>query len=191
MSALLTKAGDPPGVVVKSDPSVSFVQLDPWSTPDARPLPEALAPWLREMGSLTLRLRAHAPGFALELLGYRELMFDATIAPLLGESHGLCREVVLHAGGRPCVYGWTLLPARGMACATLGNQGETPLGELVFRHREAQRHLLEVARFAVERSRWSPAATLWGRRSLLALDGVPLLVHELFLPGLFDAKESV
>jgi chorismate--pyruvate lyase len=78
-----------------------------------------------------------------------------------------------------------------MRCAALAGQGQTPLGELVFTSGAAQRRELQVATFAVEQSRWCRAAIVWGRRSLLEWQGIPLLVHELFLPGLVDDKESM
>lgn len=175
--------------MVNSESFIPLEQLTPWQDPQVELLPPGLVPWLLESGSLTRRLREQLADFSLTLLGYRSLALDGEASQLLGEGCGQCREVILHGGGAPCVYGWTLLPARAMATAQLSGQGETPLGELIFAHPQAQRSRLQLARFRVAANPWSPAAELWGRRSLLFLQGVPLLVHELFLPGLFDAKE--
>ena len=179
------------GGVVKSELYLSRSPLQSWCEPSGRTLPAVLAPWLLESGSLTQRLRDHGEGFALELLGYHDVMLAEDEARWLGERQARCREVVLSLAGTACVYGWTLVPQRGMRCAALAGQGQTPLGELVFTSGAVQRRELQVATFAVEQSRWCRAAIVWGRRSLLEWQGIPLLVHELFLPGLVDDKESM
>lgn len=190
MNELLTRAGSyPDGKMVNTGTSIPCKQISAWAEPADVSLPAALSPWLCEMSSLTRRLRSRFADFSLELLGCHEVVLSDPEQQWLGGGLGLCREVILHGGGQPCVYGWTLSPK--YPDEPLSGLGSTPLGELVFAHSQAVRTHLAVARFAVADNPWSPAAILWGRRSLLRLAQTPLLVHELFLPGLPDAKESL
>jgi len=102
----------------------------------------------------------------------------------------LVREVVLCGGGTPWVYARSIIPLSTLTGRqrSLRKLDARPLGALLFSDRGMRRGPLEIARVpgALIPDELAPAsAQLWGRRSLFFLDGKPLLVSEIFLPG-FD-----
>ncbi len=102
------------------------------------------------------------------------------------------RAVRLCCGQQPWVYAHTVIPHYSLhrSLRRLTQLGNRSLGAFLHQSRRAQRSLVEYARFTPKHWLFQQATTdlqinskrLWGRRILFHLDGVPLLVHELFLP---------
>ena len=116
---------------------------------------------------------------------------------LLGMRRGeiaVIREVLLLCDEQPWVFARTLIPIhslRGRA-RRLTRLGERPLGEVLFSQPGLRRGAIQVARLLSGHRLFAAAVTglgevpaqLWGRRTLFYYAGKPLLVNEIFLPGL-------
>jgi chorismate--pyruvate lyase len=169
------------------------------STPRWRPIarlttatvPAPWLHWLADDGSLTQRLiQASAGDFGVELLRQRVALPRHDEANALGLAqgrHALVREVVLKGLDLPWVYARSILPLATLTgrLRALRHLDNRPLGALLFADKSMARGDIEIA--AIDpRSlplRLGGQAPLWGRRSLFYLDGKPLLVSEIFLPG--------
>lgn len=115
---------------------------------------------------------------------------------LLGMPQGqtaLLREVELLCDEQPWVFARTLIPAsslRGRA-RCLAHLRSKPLGAVLFADPATRRLALEVARLDARHALFHAAsahlsekpAELWGRRTLFAYAGKPILVNEIFLPA--------
>lgn len=169
-----------------------------WLKPQRRLMPQSLASWLTDTGSLTRRLQqTNQHGFAVDLLG------NSWIKPLTDESLrlnlGLAeisfqREVRLMDGDRANVYARTIVPLKTYkAMPYRFNQlGNKPLGEVLFTDPSVRRGAIEVAclrpgqwlyEMAVLEENIRPAQ-LWARRSQFFIQDKPLLVNEIFLPAI-------
>lgn len=159
--------------------------------------PGFLHPWLADSGSLTARIVARCNTFQVRVLGERRALPCPDERTLLGLSpgrHAWIREVLLIADGVPVVFAHSalaphdLIGAWHMARAI----GSRPLGAALFADPGIQRGPLSTARLGVAHPlhRHAVAATgqalptLWGRRSRFCRQGRPLLVTEVFLPGI-------
>jgi len=111
-----------------------------------------------------------------------------------GEEAALLREVHLLCNGRVCVFARTLIPRSSLRghCQRLARLGERPLGEVLFADPSMQREPFEIAtlvrghslyRLALRGLECRPRA-IWGRRTLFRIEERPLLVYEIFLPGI-------
>lgn len=158
-------------------------------------VPERLRPWLAEPGLLTARVRA-ACGEATVLRMLR--LEPAPLAPHLGRRLGvadtgcLLREVEINCGATRWVFAQSVFPdstvARHPWLADLGDNG---LGEALSAVTGVVREPLEYLELApsheLVRAAQAGGATarpLWARRAIYRLDGWPILVQEVFLPGL-------
>ncbi|MCS3457572.1 chorismate--pyruvate lyase [Aeromonas sp. BIGb0405] len=174
---------------MKSELTVPLMRISDWLAPASAMPPAELAPWLLDTGSMTARLRRHNTHFSLELLGHHHQALTPDEQDLLGVVTGLRREVILHGDGGPAVLGWTLFADAALSGAALNQLGEQPLGDRIFGVAPAQRDGLQLARFELM-DEAGEAGVVWGRRSRLYLNGWPLLVHEVLLPGLGCAMQS-
>jgi chorismate--pyruvate lyase len=106
----------------------------------------------------------------------------------------LVREVLLHAAGRPLVLAHSVVARRDISGAwrrVLG-LGARPLAVALFADPLVSRTPLEYARIDRRHPLWRRARALlardlpvlWARRSLFRRRGRPLMVTEVFLPGL-------
>lgn len=156
-----------------------------------------LAHWLRDRGSLTQRIQQRCANFEVRNLrsGLARIALDESA--LLGIApHQLAwsREVFLYADGQPVVFAHSALAAghlRGVwsEVRTLGNK---PLGALLFAHPLVERRPLHYRSLRSTHRLYRRAAAmqadpphrLWARRSLFYIDDAPLLVTEVFLPGI-------
>jgi chorismate--pyruvate lyase len=166
--------------------------------PRSRALPAGLQDWLFDPGSLTQRLRQVCPEqVTLQLLGqYRARPLPSEIRALRLErrSYVWIREVHLFCGDQPWVFARTLVPPATLRgrCRQLIHIGNRPLGELLFNDPGVKRGPIEVACLApchrLHRQAFGQQAErpdlLWGRRSIFRVDGLPLLICEIFLPDL-------
>lgn len=154
--------------------------------------------WLKTPTSLTAKLKDRCPDLQVEVLS------ECFETPLLSEAQKLglapdeevwVRCVVLKCKDTHWVYARTVIPAMGPhnPWQELQKLGNKPLGEVLFEMPSVQRSTFEFSKDAL--SHWphlmrrinNPLmAKLPGfaRRSIFHERGAPLLLTEVFLPGL-------
>ena len=162
----------------------------------------ALAPWLRDHGSLTRRIQQRCREFRVHNLfdGLAPAIRDESI--LLGiptNQHAYTREVLLIADNRPVVFAHSVVAASQLngAWQALQHLGNCSLGSLLFSHPLVERKPLRYRKLrpghALQRratvALGTIPVTLWARRSLFVLHGAPLLVTEVFLPGILELSK--
>ena len=163
-----------------------------------RDVPEPVLRWLLDPASLTRRILAACQGrFRVEVL------FQGWARPQHNElrelgmrqgSTGFVREVHLLCDDRPWVFARTVIPRTTLTgprrCLT--RLKSRPLGAVLFADPSMQRGPVEIAQLtpcdklypaAIQHLSQHPEK-IWGRRSLFTLGGKPLLVSEIFLPGI-------
>ncbi|MDH5183144.1 MAG: chorismate lyase [Gammaproteobacteria bacterium] len=159
-------------------------------------LPQQVACWLLDRGSLTQRMIKSCGGrFRVQLLSQswqRPLREESLMLGIDPHQWILTRHVLLLCDDVPWVYARTVIPRKTLSGhhRRLANLGERPLGAVLFADRHMSRGEVEVAHLYPHQSLYrqieqaSPCAgeTLWGRRSLFQLSNKPLLVYECFLP---------
>lgn len=162
-----------------------------------------LSRWLRDHGSLTRRIQQRCTGFAVRSVrnGLARIALDESALLGIAPSQlAWSREVFLYADGRPVVFAHSALAAEHLrgawySVATLGNQ---PLGALLFAHPLVERKQLHYKALRNTHPLYQSAAVvlhapplrLWARRSLFYLHDAPLLVTEVFLPGILSLGDS-
>lgn len=163
-----------------------------------RPAPGAgrHLPWLTDRGSLTDRVRARSSRFGVRLLyqGPRRPTLDERAvlgarAPLV-----LVREVCLDCGDEPVVFAHSVARLRDLRgpWRVLARLGARPLGAALFSNPRVLRRPLRFRRLGRKdelQARALAASSvvlraLWARRSLFTLHNSPILVTEVFLPGI-------
>lgn len=159
--------------------------------------PTHLRPWLTDEGSLTARLVARCKQLRVRVLRQGMNLPNEDERALIGldrHRHAWLREVLLVADDAPVVFAHTVLAPddrRGpwrLATAI----GGRPLGAALFADPLIVRGRLHTARLDAAHPLHRRAAaalgvplpSLWARRSRFLRDGRPLLVTEVFLPGL-------
>ena len=160
--------------------------------------PPGILAWLADSGSLTQRVRKACHGrFSVKVLrqGYSR--------PYYGESKLLCvrptsaaviREVQLQCNDHPWVFARTIIPVGSLkgSARRLTLLGNRPLGAVLFADPTAKRSQMQFAELFEGHSLFESAVdglpvrphSLWGRRTLFHLAGKPLLVNEIFMPGI-------
>lgn len=159
--------------------------------------PAPLWGWLTDSGSLTARLKARCKRFAVLVLRSTQAMPVEDERRLVGLARGRVawlREVLLLADGEPVVFAHTVLAPRHLrgAWRMAAGIGGRPLGAALFADPAIARGALHCERLsaghplhrAAERAYGAKLPTLWARRSRFLRDGCPLLVTEVFLPGI-------
>ena len=161
-------------------------------------LPEEVQSWVYEAGSLTRRLRCfYGDSFAVKILFHRwkpAFLSECRLLHLPHQQYNLIREVLLHADGKPLILARTILPEKTIKIAkrNLSHLGTRPLGEVIFSYPNLERLQLDIT--AVKPDTWSAKLqnqvnipqTIWGRRTVYAIQKHPLLVSEFFLPGALE-----
>ena len=155
--------------------------------------------WLTRSGSLTRALQARCAAFTVQRVRQRLLLpFADEFMPLAlpAGTPALIREVILACAGRPVAFAHTVIPEAGLRgpWRSLTRLGNRPLGEALFADPRIGRQPLCYRRVSrlhplhrAARARLPDLPDdLWARRSRFTLDGHPLLVSELFLPGVLD-----
>jgi chorismate--pyruvate lyase len=174
------------------------------ATIPAGTLPEGLREWLLEPGSLTRRMRLYCDGLKLSLLARahaRPFHDEASILHTHYQEYAFVRQVRLGCADQPWMYARTIMPLKTLTGAERRFQrlGGKPLGDVLFSGKPKARGPLEIARI-LPRHRLFQLATadldleaseLWGRRSVFFLHAKPMLVTEVFLPGIYSAKKLV
>ena len=159
--------------------------------------PAALLPWLRDRGSLTARIQQRCDVFSVQPVreGLARIALDES--GVLGIPPQQCawsREVFLLADGVPVVFAHSACAAADLRgpWSALRTLGSKPLGALLFTHPLVQRLPLHFKALPAQHPLYrsatqdlqNPPQRLWARRSRFTLHGAPLLVTEVFLPGI-------
>lgn len=163
-----------------------------------REVPEDTLRWLLDPASLTLRLKFVCRGkFRVDVLSQgwaRPHLNEAVALGMLDRCWGFVREVQLLCDEQPWVFARTIIPRTTLAGSNrrLTHLKNRPLGAVLFADPTMTRGPVEIARItsgvrlytsATRHMKKMPEA-IWGRRSVFTLHGAPLLVSEIFLPGI-------
>lgn len=162
------------------------------------PLPAQTRSWLFEEHSLTRRVQAACKGcFRVRLLSQgdeRPMFNERRLLNMPDPALGMVRQVQLLCEGRPWIYGRTVIPLKTLSGARrrLAHLGERSLGAALFSNITLRRFEVQIARILPRHDLYRAAtanllekpAEIWGRRSVFHVDHKPLLVSEVFLPGL-------
>lgn len=156
----------------------------------------AYRPWLVDNGSLTQRLKASCQRFSVERVRQkraRPLPDEALLLKLAPHERALLREVALCCDGTQAVFAHSVLPHRSLrgAWQHLGRLGNKPLGAALFANPNVVRTPLSFRKLNPRHALYARAVVhlaekpqcLWARRSLFMLHNAPILVTEVFLPG--------
>jgi chorismate lyase len=156
----------------------------------------AYRPWLRDSGSLTSRIQSRCPAFSVKVVfqGLRRADRDERFLFAQSGRLLLVREVYLYCRRTPVVFAHSVLDPRDLrgTWRRLTGLGTRPLGAALFADPRVRRYPLhqkklhphhELHRRACAALPADPGA-LWARRSLFALHKSPILVTEVFLPGI-------
>lgn len=159
--------------------------------------PTFLHPWLSDPGSLTARIVVRCRQFQVRVLGESRappFIDERTLIGLPPGRHAWTREVLLLADGVPVVFAHSVLAPRDLTGAWHMARaiGSRPLGAALFADPCICRGPLSAARLPsghplhrhAETALGAPLPTLWARRSRFCRLDRPLLVTEVFLPGI-------
>lgn len=163
------------------------------------PAAAAYRHWLRDRGSLTGRIQQRCPAFSVKVVfqGLRRADRDERfLFPQAGRRMMLVREVYLYCRRTPVVFAHSVLDPSDLrgTWRRLTGLGARPLGAALFADPRIKRYPLrqkklhphhELHRRACTALPYDPGA-LWARRSLFALHKSPILVTEVFLPGILN-----
>lgn len=154
-------------------------------------------PWLTDRGSLTQRIADRCPRLNVRVVfqGLRSPTRDESfLFADGGRSRVLVREVYLYCGDTPVVFAHSVVRPRDVrgpwnAFSTLGNR---PLGGALFADPRVARGALRQKSLACGHELYARAlreapgvrGLLWARRSVFVLHKSPILVTEVFLPGI-------
>lgn len=161
-------------------------------------VPAEMAEWLFDPGSLTARLILACPGrFQVQVLSQIWRAPQHNEIRRLGmreRQMSLIREVYLCCDDQPWVFARTVIPRKTLRGKQkhLADLGSRPLGAVLFADPHMHRDEIEVARLQPREQLFHKAvaaladkpASIWGRRSVFYLNNKPLLVNEIFLPGI-------
>lgn len=155
------------------------------------------APWLRDKGSLTLRIQQRCAAFSVRNVRNCPATAAYDETALLGlppRQKIYTREVFLYADGLPVVFAHSVVAPQHLRGAwhALRRLGNHPLGALLFAHPLVERAPLHYKALKPQHALYHRAVAvldaapghLWARRSLFSLHGAPLLVTEVFLPDI-------
>lgn len=152
--------------------------------------------WLRDRGSLTLRLQQRCGDFRVRRL--RQVMDrpnadERRLLHLRACQRALVREVLLLCGETVLVFAHSVIPLKGLhgPWRGLSKLGQRPLGTTLFADPRVRRLPLTSRRLDRRHPLYRGLSAqqpdlprqLWARRSLFFLDGQPILVTEVFLPA--------
>ncbi len=167
-------------------------------------IPRAALAWLLDSSSLTERLRRHSEGrLRVRVIDQTWVRPERGEAQALGIRYGeraLVRQVQLLGNDEPWVFARTVIPVRSLQGPQrrLARLGTKPLGAVLFTDKSMRRGDLELASLLPGQTLFETAARdllqrpsmIWGRRSVFWLGERPLLVSEMFLPGLLESGEE-
>jgi chorismate--pyruvate lyase len=197
--------------LAKISTSENFLNREPvWQrvSHKHRDLPHSLKQWLLDPSSLTKKLINYSAGqLRVEVIDQRIKRARFSEYKALNLAHHqyvMVREVILYGQEIALVYARTIMPLATLKgpLRRLYYLGNRPLGGALFADPSMRRGELEVAsieqNYLPEKIVTSLSKSLdknyargsrftcWGRRSLFFIKNKPLLVCEIFLPGLFN-----
>lgn len=153
--------------------------------------------WLIDRGSLTRRIQSLCADFSLRGLRIWQGKADrdeAVCVELEPHVTSFLREVHLYCGGTPVVFAHSVIPRKGLRGAwhRLGKLGNQPLGAALFADPLVRRMPLQFRKLDHRHALYRRACAilpeqpshLWARRSVFILRKRPILVTEVFLPGI-------
>ena len=174
----------------------ALISLDAyWQDAANYALPAQLAPWVLEPASLTARLKRHCQHFRVQLLNEGAELLPAFLQPLVpGTVDAQRREVMLWCDDKPCVYAQSWLPQQTInSLRPLADLGERPLGDYIFQQPGLTRGTIDVAELLLAGSvleKFNSSGRCLARRSVFQLNGLPLLVAEVFLPAITQLQDQ-
>ena len=161
--------------------------------------PAALQPWLYAKGSITQMARQRCADVSLDLLhnDWSSISQAERQYYSMREHRAFLREINMICDGDIWWYARTLIPqvtydARLVAFDALD---DIPIGTILFSDPEIKRLDLQVSDLNQEHPirQWAGAALpyyvnrCWIRYSLYHIQGLPLYMHEVFLPQMIDS----
>ncbi|TRW49011.1 chorismate lyase [Aliidiomarina halalkaliphila] len=162
-----------------------------WQSPESMAIPTKLADWLLDSGSLTAKIKALHPDFAVHVLGQIEGTAEPCeyAALAMDPEPVTIREVLLYSGDTALVFARSILPHQRLAAnPELTSLGDQPLGEHLFTRTDTTPGPIEIAPFSsisgageLNRSLHHQEQDLWGRRRVFDIAGTRILVSEVFL----------
>ncbi|WP_339057677.1 chorismate lyase [Candidatus Regiella endosymbiont of Tuberolachnus salignus] len=161
-----------------SSKAFSMLNMIQWWAMEPHNLPQNIANWLDERGSMTQRFEQYCQTVTVEPQRQQFITQQA-----LGDEQALLpasqrywlREVRMFGDGVPWLEGRTVIPEQTLSGSDRGllDLNTTPLGRYLFKDNRLTRDYIQIGR----------QGELWARRSLLRLSGNPLLLTEVFLPA--------
>jgi chorismate--pyruvate lyase len=155
--------------------------------------------WLTDRGSLTHRIRARCSTFSvrgLRLTRAKSGRDEAAYVNLNPRELALLREVLLYCGNTPVVFAHSVIPRAGLRgpWRSLSSLGDKPLGAALFADPQVKRSPLQFKKLSRRHELYrracrvlpAPPAHLWARRSVFTLQRQPIMVTEVFLPGILE-----
>lgn len=161
-------------------------------------VPKEIAWWLFDANSLTARLTEACQGqFRVDVISQgwqRPMLNEEQCLKIRANRHALVRQVYLYCDDTPCIFARTVIPSatlRGKE-KQLAHLQSKPLGAVLFAEPTMRRSEVEVAEIKPGQRLFQTATarlvadpkSIWGRRSVFYLHDKPLLVSEIFLPGI-------
>ncbi len=154
-----------------------------------------LMPWLRDHGSLTRRIVQRCERFSVHNVkdGLARIALDeSALLDIAPRQLAWSREVFLCADDQPVVFAHSACAGLRGAWQSVRHLGNKPLGAVLFSHPLISRQPLHYKALNAHHPLYrcaagvlsDPPGRLWARRSLFYLHNEPLLVTEVFLPGI-------
>lgn len=164
--------------------------------------PREFRGWLADQGSLTRRLRQCCSRFSVSpvRVGFmRPNQDEYSILQLRPGEQAYVREVILNCNGQAVVFAHSVVAAASLRgpWAAVTQLGSRPLGEALFSDPRVARGRLQFRHIDSRHALAHQAAgagialdgqSVWARRSLFTLLDQPLMVTEVFLPGLLMVR---
>lgn len=168
---------------------------------------QALAPapiktWLKDTGSLTARLQARYPDFAVQVISLSLASAHVDECAMLDlRRHVLAstREVLLMGDQQALVYAHSVLPTKSLRGPwhDLKRLGGKPLGASLFANPKVKRGPLSYKKLSSKHplaqkiQAIRPQSVLWARRSIFQLGRASILVTEVMLPPLLHSSDNL
>lgn len=152
--------------------------------------------WLLDRGSLTARIQERCAAFGVKVVfqGLRRVNRDETFVQPALRRRVLVREVYLLCRRTPVVFAHSVVDPAALRgpWRRLARLGSRPLGAALFADPRIRRQPLHPRKLNRNHELFTRAcaelrsrpAHLWARRSLFMLGKSPILVTEVFLPGI-------
>jgi len=155
--------------------------------------------WLTDRGSLTCRLQARCPAFSVRAVHQRldkPCRDELSLINSRRKERVVVREVYLYCRETPVVFAHSVLKRRNLrgAWRSISRQGVKPLGAALFANPLVKRTPLYFKKLTPHHELYLKACRLlkrlpnhlWARRSVFILRGRPIMVTEVFLPGVLE-----